>query len=181
MNEILKYYFHRIVRIIIFAPFFAIFNFFSVWFYEKSWILEPIPEIYETFALVSMFYLLVVYVAPEIESREAFFQHLQRFGRKNKPKHNRGSLRWFQVRHLLYINCTEQGLMKIHCEGHMGVGFPDSLRQFYSQHHHLDPQCRAVPPRLHRIGCRHGHQRHQLRRHIHLRIRNYLLRAAHER
>ncbi|KAK4691336.1 hypothetical protein P7C71_g5641, partial [Lecanoromycetidae sp. Uapishka_2] len=90
----------QIVRIVIFAPIFAIFNFFSVWFYRYSWILEPIPEIYETFALVSMFYLLVVYVAPEDNDREFYFQNLQRLKRYSKkptPKHNRGSLRWFRV------------------------------------------------------------------------------------
>ena len=119
MNGRLKAYVHRIVRIIIFAPFFAIFNFFSVWFYKKSWILEPIPEIYETFALVAMFYLLVVYVAPEVENRESFFQHLQRLGRySRKPKHNRGSLRWFQVRLDLHIDCTGHALMNIHRRSH---------------------------------------------------------------
>ena len=90
--------FNRLVRIIIFPPIAAFFNVFSVWFYDVSWILEPFPELYECFALVAMFYLLVLYVAPHETHREDFFMHLQRFGVvKNKPKHDRGSLRWFNV------------------------------------------------------------------------------------
>ncbi len=46
-----------------------------------------------------MFYLLVLYVAPYEAHRDLFFMNLQRYGvLKNKPKHDRGSLRWFKVR-----------------------------------------------------------------------------------
>lgn len=45
-----------------------------------------------------MFYLLVLYVAPRETRWDDFFVNLQRFGVvKNKPKHDRGSLRWFRV------------------------------------------------------------------------------------
>ena len=89
---------NRLVRIIIFAPISAIFSLFSLAFYDASWILEPFPELYECFALVAMFYLLVIYVAPHEAHRDHFFMNLQRFGvLKNKPKHDRGSLRWFKV------------------------------------------------------------------------------------
>lgn len=88
----------QIVRIILFAPIFAIFNFFALWFYNVSWILTPFPELYECFALVAIFYLMVLYVSPDEDYRETFFHHLQRLGRyKQQPKHSRGSLRWFQV------------------------------------------------------------------------------------
>ena len=88
----------QIVRIILFAPIFAIFNFFALWFYQLSWILWPFPELYECFALVAVFYLMVLYVSPDEGNRETFFHHLQRIGRySQQPKHGRGSLRWFQV------------------------------------------------------------------------------------
>lgn len=179
--------FYRIVRIIIFAPFFAIFNFFSVWFYRKSWILEPIPEIYETFALIAMFYLLVVYVAPDVDDRESFFQHLQRIGRySKKPKHNRGSLRWFQVSApALRQICTERSTMLMkyisNYTGQLGHGIPNPPRELHPQSDLLDPLRRAMPARLHRLGRRNGHHRHRLGRHINLRPSHHHLRATHER
>ena len=89
----------RLVRIIIFAPISAGFSLFSVWFYDVSWFLEPFPELYECFALVAMFYLLVLYVAPHETRWDDYFMNLERYGvLKNKPKHDRGSLRWFKVR-----------------------------------------------------------------------------------
>ena len=88
----------QIVRLILFAPIFAIFNFFALWFYNVSWILKPFSELYECFALVAIFYLMVLYVSPDEDYRETFFHHLQRLGRySQQPKHRRGSLRWFQV------------------------------------------------------------------------------------
>ena len=94
-------YVNRIVRIILFPTVFAFFNFFSVWFYQRSWILLPFPELYECFALVAMFYLLVLYVSPHDSNREDHFQNLRRlhqFGSKRgTPKHDKGSLRWFKV------------------------------------------------------------------------------------
>lgn len=48
-----------------------------------------------------MFYLLVVYVAPHDSSRERHFHGLQRLhyfgGKSGTLKHDKGSLRWFQV------------------------------------------------------------------------------------
>lgn len=86
---------------ILFPTVFTFFNFFAVWFYQKSWILLPFPELYETFALVAMFYLIVVFVTPDDESREHYFHDLQRLhahgSKKGTTKHNRGSLRWFRV------------------------------------------------------------------------------------
>lgn len=90
--------FHRLVRIIIFTPISGLFTLLSVWFYDASWFLEPFPQLYECFALVAMFYLLVLYVAPHESHRDEFFVNLQRHGvLKNKPKHDRGSLRWFKM------------------------------------------------------------------------------------
>lgn len=90
----------QLVRIIIFPPISGIFSLFALWFYDASWVLEPFPELYECFALVAMFYLLVLYVAPHESHWDHFFMNLQRFGVvKNKPKlkHDGGSLRWFKM------------------------------------------------------------------------------------
>ena len=93
--------FSRIVRIILFPTVFAFFNLYAVWFYKQSWILLPFPELYETFALVAMFYLIVIYVAPQDATREDYFRDLTRLHRygskKGTLKHSRGSLRWFHV------------------------------------------------------------------------------------
>ena len=94
----------RLVRIIIFATISAGFSLFSVWFYDVSWFLEPFPELYECFALVAMFYLLVLYVAPHETRWDDYFMNLERYGvLKNKPKHDRGSLRWFKVRFRVFV------------------------------------------------------------------------------
>lgn len=91
----------QIVRIIITPGIFAVCCFFSVWFYDSAAWLKPIPQFYESVAFVALFYLLVVYVTPDEESREDFFENLERVktrGRKKgQRKHNRGSLRWFYV------------------------------------------------------------------------------------
>lgn len=88
----------QLVRIILFAPIFAIFNFFALRIYNVSWILTPFSELYECFALVAVFYLMVLYVSPDEDDREMFFQRIQRLGHySQQPKHNGGSLRWFQV------------------------------------------------------------------------------------
>ena len=115
----------QIVRILLFAPVFAIFNFFGLWFYDISWILTPFAELYECFALVAVFYLMVLYVSPDEGERETFFHHLQRLGRySQQPKHNRGSLQWFQVTWILVfqilpaklaINVVEWGLSAAMC------------------------------------------------------------------
>ena len=93
--------YRRHVRIILFPTVFAFFNLFAVWFHDYAWVLTPFPELYECFALVAMFYLIVVYVSPNDDSREEQFRQMQRVyahgKKKGQPKHDRGSLRWFRV------------------------------------------------------------------------------------
>lgn len=77
---------------------FGIFNFFSIWFYDAAGYLLPVPELYECFALVALFYLFITYVSPDEHMREVFFRQLPRMNRKQTAqKHDRGSLRWFYV------------------------------------------------------------------------------------
>ena len=102
----------QIVRIILFAPMFAIFNFFAVYSYDNSYILVQFPQLYECFALVAMFYLLVLFVTPDEGNRETYFHHLQRLTRHTqKPKHERGSLRWFQVTWVLVFQILPSKLI----------------------------------------------------------------------
>lgn len=86
----------QIIRVISFAPVFALFNFFSLWFYWQSWILRPFAELYEFCCLVAIFYLMVVYVSPDQGSRDSFYDHMQRVTWwSQRAKHDHGSLRWF--------------------------------------------------------------------------------------
>ena len=87
----------QIVRIIFFAPVFVIFNWLALHFYGAAWALTPIAELYECFALVSIFYLFVLYVSPNEDNRESFFDQLQAFEKKTKDPIGGGSLRWFQI------------------------------------------------------------------------------------
>ena len=77
----------------------GVFSLFSVWFYNASWYLAPIPKIFEAFGLVSLFYLFVTYISPNETLREQFYDELERRDhRTGKPKkQGQGSLRWFHV------------------------------------------------------------------------------------
>ena len=94
----------RIVRIVLVAAFFAIFNFFALAFYGAANFLVPVPELYECLALVALYLLLVAYVIPEVESRPAFFNPLHRVG-NNVPAavraHGKGFLRWIFINWVL--------------------------------------------------------------------------------
>ncbi|MCJ1339462.1 hypothetical protein MMC09_004752 [Bachmanniomyces sp. S44760] len=81
---------------------FAIFNFFSVWYYGVAGYLEPIPQLYEAFALVALYYYLVALVTPYEERREEFFAGLERKKKYDDPmsKHSGGSLKWFWGIHI---------------------------------------------------------------------------------
>lgn len=51
---------------------------------------------YESFALVGLFLLLVGYIAPDEKTRLGFFASLERWqDDSGTPAHNKGSLRWF--------------------------------------------------------------------------------------
>ncbi|OQU98616.1 hypothetical protein CLAIMM_04373 [Cladophialophora immunda] len=64
----------QIVRLIWTPAVFAIFSFFGVWHYNLANYLTPVAELYECFALIALFFLLVAYLAPEsFEGQLHFF------------------------------------------------------------------------------------------------------------
>ncbi|KAF2491117.1 hypothetical protein BU16DRAFT_566032 [Lophium mytilinum] len=89
----------QMIRIIITTPIYAIFNFWSARDYDQAGFLEPIAQLYECFALCSIFLLFLAYVAPHEETRLEFFHSLERQSRwkKGQKKHDNGSLKWFYV------------------------------------------------------------------------------------
>ena len=87
----------RIVWIILCLPIFAIFNWFCAFSYQAAGFLVPIPQIYEAFAIVALFYLYVTYTSPDETNRERFFDGLERRTRWGRAKHGKGSLGWFHV------------------------------------------------------------------------------------
>ncbi|KAI9694865.1 MAG: hypothetical protein M1822_000481 [Bathelium mastoideum] len=105
----------QFVRIIITPAVFAIFNFFAVWWYDAAPYLEQFSDYYEIFALVAAFYLCLVYVAPEENQRETFFQELDRVDPRKKSKlHDRGSIRWFYVSPLpLYATTANSHCLQV--------------------------------------------------------------------
>ena len=101
-TNITHLYLHRIVRVVLTPAIFAVFSFFGVWFYHATNYLTPLAELYECFALVALFLLLVSYIAPSPHEQKQhalhFFANLPRTNREaTQLKHGRGSLRWFYV------------------------------------------------------------------------------------
>lgn len=85
----------QIIRIIWTPLIFAVFNFFSLWFYTTAAYLEPIAQIYEVFALVAIFLLFLSFVCPHTAQRDDFFANLEPRWPNGKVKHERGSLRFY--------------------------------------------------------------------------------------
>jgi hypothetical protein len=83
------------VRAINVPAIFAIFAFFSVWFYDEASYLVPCGDLYECFALVALFYYIISVVAPDAGSRNAFFDQLELH--EHGETVPGGSLKWFQV------------------------------------------------------------------------------------
>ncbi|KAL7916829.1 organic solute transporter Ostalpha domain-containing protein [Trichoderma velutinum] len=67
----------QIIRIILVPTVFAIFSFFSVFFYQTSIYLRPLAEIYESIAIPAIFILYVHYVFPDSHSWRELFYRLQ--------------------------------------------------------------------------------------------------------
>jgi Organic solute transporter Ostalpha len=65
---------------------FAIFSFFSVWSYRCTEYLSPIPALYEAFAFVSVFFLMINYLVPlgKFSDQIAYFS-TRSYGKKQKP------------------------------------------------------------------------------------------------
>jgi hypothetical protein len=86
----------QIFRIISLPVIFEAITIASVYAYHVSDYLEPIPNLFEAFALASLFLLYVHYVAPEAHTREEFFESLDRISSNGEVVPG-GSLRWFRV------------------------------------------------------------------------------------
>ncbi|OQU97624.1 hypothetical protein CLAIMM_03525 [Cladophialophora immunda] len=61
--------------------------------YRAAQYVEPLANLYEAYAMASLFLLYVHYVAPEAHTREEFFQNLRS---QSKPGNEGGSLGWFR-------------------------------------------------------------------------------------
>lgn len=91
----------QIVRIIFTPFFFSLFYWLSICWYSASFYLEPIANLYEMICMVAVFLMFIAFLVPGAEDRsnvDRYFVELQRNTTfRKKPKHNRGSLRWFYV------------------------------------------------------------------------------------
>lgn len=85
----------QIFRIVTTPLIYSLLGLISIYAYHKAPYLEPVPGLYEAYALASLFMLYVHYAAPDSQSREEFFRSVKRFSKgQEKPD---GSLRHFRV------------------------------------------------------------------------------------
>ena len=88
------------IRIILLPPTFGIFYLFSTIWYGSAAYISQLPFIYEAVCVCSLFDLFIVTVAGSHRlEQEKFFQNLERWNRRGKKKHDKGSLRWFKYCH----------------------------------------------------------------------------------
>ena len=92
----------RILRIISLIPVYALLSFLAASFPNAATYLEIWTDAYESIALASFYLLLVNYVTPVPEMREAFFNKLEKKGKKGKVVAG-GSTRWYHVRSVYFI------------------------------------------------------------------------------
>jgi hypothetical protein len=86
-----------VVRIVFTTALFAIFSFFSTLFYSAAGYLRPIPRLYEGFALVAVFLLLVGLVGPEEETNHPTTPTHALGPSKKRKASARPSRRWFII------------------------------------------------------------------------------------
>ena len=86
----------RILRIIALVPVYAVLCFLAASFPHAATYLEPWTDAYESVALASFFLLIVTYITPVPETREAFFSKLET--KDNKGNVTSGnSTSWYHV------------------------------------------------------------------------------------
>ena len=85
-----------ILRIVFTPVVFATTNLLAIAFYSAAQYLTPIADLYEAFALASLFLLFVQYIAPDSQSHNTFFSELENKSRKGEVSPG-GSLNWFNV------------------------------------------------------------------------------------
>jgi hypothetical protein len=81
---------------------FAIFNLLATAFYSAAIYLTPIADLYEAFALASVFALFVHFVALDASQHDEFFANIEQISRKGEVI-SRGSLGWFKVSEPLHL------------------------------------------------------------------------------
>ena len=95
----------QIIRIIFTPVVFAVLSALAILDYDAAIYLIPLRDLYETFALASLFLLFTEYVAPGADTREAFFFNLEN-RKKRGSMFSRskeydvipgGCLTWFKV------------------------------------------------------------------------------------
>jgi hypothetical protein len=95
----------QIIRIIATPVVFAVMSTLAILDYGAANYLIPVRDLYETFALASLFLLFIEYVTPDEDSREAYFSNLEN-RKKRGSMFSRskaydvipgGCLKWFNV------------------------------------------------------------------------------------
>ena len=76
---------------------FAVCNLLAIAFYSASIYISPIADLYEAFALASIFALFVHFVIPDATQHENFFASTEQKSRKGETISG-SSLGWFKVR-----------------------------------------------------------------------------------
>jgi len=82
----------QIFRIVSTPLIFTIIAAISAHVYDAGVYLAPVANLYEAFALASLFLLYVQYISPDATTRDQFFRLLEY---KGKQANDTGSLRWF--------------------------------------------------------------------------------------
>lgn len=111
----------QIVRIIFTPVVFAVLSALSILSYSVAKYLQPLIDLYEAFALASLFLLYVEYVAPDEHTRLAYFSAIENHKPKSKFKPTGaytvvpgGSLRWYHVGYVgVFIYCVVDVLLTI--------------------------------------------------------------------
>jgi hypothetical protein len=95
----------QVIRVIFTPAVFAVLSVLAILDYDAAIYIIPLRDLYETFALASLFLLFIEYVAPDEDAREAYFFNLEN-RKKRGSKFSRskefdivpgGSLKWFKV------------------------------------------------------------------------------------
>jgi hypothetical protein len=86
----------QMIRIVNLPLAYALFNFLALTFTLDYMFIEPIGAVYEGFAVAALFFLLLEYVCPDGQDRDAFFAELENKDKKGNVKPG-GSLEWYKV------------------------------------------------------------------------------------
>jgi hypothetical protein len=126
----------QIIRIVLTPLVFAIFAVISTHAYHAADYLEPLSNLYEAFALASLFLLYVQYVAPDEAIREQFFQNLEVASKRGNVT---DGLRWFRVRTTTFSASSADKSLR----GHGELFFSTSSSTQYSSSSRKSPLPRA--------------------------------------